>query len=161
VARRPFPSCYTARAFACFHAFGSEQAMIRLALSAFLILSAARVARAADAPAQADPADKAVPLSTLARLPVKEITVFKDGHSFVLHQGTMPTDADGHVILDNLPTPILGTFWPYAADKTAKLHSVVAGRRTVRADRTALTMHELIEANTGAEVLLTERGATY
>ena len=29
-----------------------------------------------------------------ASMPVKEITIFKDGHAFVLHEGEMPTDAD-------------------------------------------------------------------
>ena len=37
------------------------------------------------------------PLAALARMPVKEITVFKDGHAFVLHEGTLPTDAAGNV----------------------------------------------------------------
>ena len=52
------------------------------------------------------------PLKALARLPVKEITVFKDGHAFVLHSGRMPTDAAGQVVLDYLPSPVIGTFWP-------------------------------------------------
>src|SRR5579859_5310063 len=42
-------------------------------------------------------ADPAAPLSALAKMPVKEITVFKDGHAFVLHEGKMPTDAKGDV----------------------------------------------------------------
>ena len=46
-----------------------------------------------------------------ANMPVKEITIFKDGHAFVLHEGEMPTDTDGNVIIDNLPKPIIGTFW--------------------------------------------------
>lgn len=31
-------------------------------------------------------AESAAPLSALAEMPVKEITVFKDGHAFVLHE---------------------------------------------------------------------------
>ena len=47
---------------------------------------------------------KAVALSKVATMPVKEVTVFKDGHAFVLHEGRMTTDASGNVVLDNLPT---------------------------------------------------------
>ena len=42
-------------------------------------------------------APRAVPLRALARMPVKEVTVFKDGHAFVLHEGNMPTDGSGNV----------------------------------------------------------------
>jgi len=64
---------------------------------------------------------KAAPLEALAQMPVKEVTVFKDGHAMVLHEGEMPTDADGNVLLDYLPTPLLGTFWPYVIEKGVKL----------------------------------------
>ncbi|HEY7116319.1 MAG TPA: hypothetical protein VH475_07025, partial [Tepidisphaeraceae bacterium] len=101
-------------------------------------------------------AEPATPLTALARMPVKEVTVFKDGHAFVLHSGTMPTDAAGNVVLDALPQPVLGTFWPYSADKNAKLSAVTASTRKVKLDRTALSVRELIEANVGAAVIVTE-----
>ncbi len=96
-------------------------------------------------------------LSALARMPVKEITVFKDGHVFVLHEGAMPVDQSGNVLMDYLPAPVLGTFWPYSADKAVKLSSVVASQRRVKIEQTALNLAELIEANTGAEVIISER----
>jgi hypothetical protein len=102
-------------------------------------------------------ADEAAPLGALARMPVKEVTVFKDGHAFVLHQGTMPTDEAGNIILDQLPTPVMGTFWPFSSEKNAPLISVTAGRKRVRVERTALTLRELLEANPGADVSITER----
>ena len=71
-------------------------------------------------PVWADSTDKVSGI-TLANMPVKEVTVFKDGHAFVLHEGSMPTDADGNVVLDYLPTPIIGTFWSYSAQTNAKL----------------------------------------
>ena len=40
-------------------------------------------------------AEPAQPLGALAKMPVKEVTVFKDGHAYVIHQGQMPTDAKG------------------------------------------------------------------
>jgi hypothetical protein len=67
----------------------------------------------------------------------------------------MPTDA-GNVVLDYLPTPILGTFWPFSVGDQARLEAVVAGQRKVMIERTALTVRDLIEANVGASVFVTE-----
>ena len=78
--------------------------MVRSLLAAVLIVVGA-------APGRAEPP---TPNAALARMPVKEVTVFKDGHAYVVHEGAMPTDAAGNVLLDLLPTPVLGTFWPYA-----------------------------------------------
>ena len=100
--------------------------------------------------------DEAPPLSALARMPVREVTVFKDGHAWVLHQGRMPTDAGGNVLMDYLPAPVLGTFWPYTTEKNAKLVAAVAGQRRVTVERTPLSIRELIEANPGAAVTITE-----
>ena len=103
-------------------------------------------------------AEKAAPLGALGRMPVKEVTVFKDGHAFVLNEGKLPVDAAGNVQLDDLPTPVLGTFWPYSAGKAAKLQAVVAGQRRILVERTALSLRELIEANAGASATITETG---
>jgi hypothetical protein len=104
-------------------------------------------------------AEEAAPLGALARMPVKEVTVFKDGHAFLLHQGRMPTDPAGNVLLDYLPAPVLGTFWPYSSEKGVVLSAVVAGQRRVLVQRTALTIQELIEGNAGATVMVTESPA--
>lgn len=101
-------------------------------------------------------ADRAEPLSALSKMPVKEITVFKDGHTLVLHEGTMPTDANGYVQMDYLPTPVIGTFWPYSTEKGVKLDAVVASPRKVLVTRTALSLRELLESNPGAEVRITQ-----
>ncbi len=106
-------------------------------------------------------AEQSVALNTLARMPAREITVFKDGHAFILHEGEMPTDSGGNVVLDYLPTPVIGTFWPYSSDPDAKLTAVVAGRRKVSIEQTALNLRELLEANIGAAALITESGKTY
>ena len=115
---------------------------------ASVVLVICTLSTAAQAPA---------PLAALARMPVREVTVFKDGHAFVLHEGTLPTDAAGHVLMDYLPTPVLGTFWPYSSNQDAKLVGVVAGQRRVRVDQTALTLAELIAGNAGAEAIITEK----
>jgi hypothetical protein len=96
--------------------------------------------------------------AAFANMPVKEITVFKDGHAFVLHEGKMPVDSDGNVTIDYLPRPIIGTFWAYSADANAKLTGVVSHKRIVPVERTALTIPELIEGNIGAKVRIVEAG---
>ena len=103
-------------------------------------------------------AEKAAPLGALGRMPVKEVTVFKDGHAFVLHEGRMPVSGGGTVQMDYLPCPVLGTFWPYSASRGTKLTAVVAGQRRVLVERTALNLLELLEANTGANAVITEAG---
>jgi hypothetical protein len=112
------------------------------------LLSLALVACAVSAAAQGN---------TLSKMPVREVTVFKDGHAFVLNEGNLPVSADGSVALDGLPAPVLGTFWPYSAEKAAALRSVVAGQKRVTTHRSPLHLAEFIEANTGAEVIVTEK----
>lgn len=106
-------------------------------------------------------AEKSAHLNTFAKLPIKELTVFKDGHAFVAHEGKMPTDEKGNVVMDYLPTPVIGTFWPYVAERGAKLTSVVAGQKRVLVDHTALSLPEILEANIGAEALIWENGTNY
>ena len=101
--------------------------------------------------------ETAIPLEATEQLPIKEVTIFKDGHTFVLHEGLMPVDAQGNVVMDYLPAPVLGTFWPYSNQKDATLRSVTAGKKKVSTQKTALTIRELVEANIGAEVIVTEK----
>jgi hypothetical protein len=96
------------------------------------------------------PVDK----QALGHIPVREVTVFKDGHAFVLHEGDMPVSDTGIVHLDQLPSPVIGTFWPYAAGEGVTLKSVVAGKRAVKSQQTALTIRDLLKANIGAKVHL-------
>jgi hypothetical protein len=93
---------------------------------------------------------------SLTRMPVKEITVFKDGHALLIHEGLMSTASDGSVIVENLPRPVLGTFFPYSLDKNARLESVTAGRRKIDKEQTALTTAQLVAANIGALVHIDE-----
>jgi hypothetical protein len=113
--------------------------MLRIAIATLALCSAAAV-RADDAPA-ASPA-----------LPIREVTVFKDGHALVLHEGEMPVGDAGDVVIDGLPAPVMGSFWPYSADPAATLSGVVAGRQNVRVERDALTIPDLLQANKGAQL---------
>jgi hypothetical protein len=89
-----------------------------------------------------------------SRLPVREVTVFKDGHAFVLREGTAAVGEGGRVVLDDLPNPVLGTFWPYAAPGSGapSLRSVIAARENVAAARDAAGIPDLLAANVGASV---------
>jgi hypothetical protein len=103
-------------------------------------------------------AEPATPLQALSQMPVTELTVFKDGHALVLHAGDMPVDEHGNVVMDYLPAPVLGTFWPFSNDPNAKLVATVAGQRRVSVKRTAMGLYELVLANIGARVTITESG---
>lgn len=92
----------------------------------------------------------------LASMPIREVTVFKDGHAFILHAGEVATDDEGNVLLDYLPTPVIGTFWPYADDPQAKLKAVSAGKQRVSLTKTALSIRDLLQANIGSRIEILE-----
>jgi len=123
-------------------------------LNQLLVLAAALCC---SLPALADPA---APLSALAQMPVRELTVFKNGYALVLHKGKMATDTNGNVQMDYLPTPVLGTFWPSSNEKDAGLSAVVSSRHKVLVSQTALSIPELLEANPRAEIRVTELKGT-
>jgi len=89
-------------------------------------------------------------------LPVREITVFKDGHAFVLREGDLPVQAGGMVTMTDLPNPILGTFWPYSRQSGVRLQSVTAERHREPQQQTANTIAEMVEANVGADAIVRE-----
>ncbi len=97
-----------------------------------------------------------LPTNAVSRLPIKELTVFKDGHAFVVRDGQAKVSTAGQVLLDELPTPILGTFWASSTEKNLKLASVTASQRIMSISRTALSIRELIEANPSAQAFITE-----
>lgn len=125
---------------------------MKRSLIAALALAAALLAPPARAGEQGD-----APPWRLTQLPVREVTVFKDGYALVTHQGTLPTDAAGDVTLDARAAPVLGTFWPFPTTAGVQLKSSGVERRRVTLERTALSLQEMIEANPGAEVNVTEK----
>ena len=110
------------------------------------------------APQISNAREVAVPLQEIAPLPVREVTIFKDGHAFVLQEGEMPAN-NGEVVLDDLPTPVLGTFWAYA--NGAKLNSVTALRQLIGVNRTAQNLRDLLKANVGAQISVREGEKRY
>lgn len=97
-----------------------------------------------------------VAAGALERLPVREVTVFKDGHAYVIHEGNLSVHADGAVRMDYLPNPILGAFWVYSTEARKPVRQVTASVQRVKIERTALTIPELISANVGADVTVQE-----
>jgi len=93
------------------------------------------------------------PDSASTVMPVREVTVFKDGHAYVLREQPLASDADGRVVLDELPVPVLGTFWPYATGGARLVHAK-AGREEVVNEVDALDLRQLIEANAGKRARL-------
>ncbi|MBP8606303.1 MAG: hypothetical protein KBI46_10765 [Phycisphaerae bacterium] len=90
------------------------------------------------------------------KLPVKEVTIFKDGHAYILHEGKMKTDSQGNIPLDSLPNPVMGTFWAYSAEPKAVLTSVVSSREELDAECTALTLEDLLKGNLSKNTLIKE-----
>jgi hypothetical protein len=119
-------------------------------------LATLAVALAALAPPSA--AEEAEPAAPLSDLPIREVTVFKDGHAFVVHHGKVPVDARGDAVVDELPSPVLGTFWPFATGDRARLRSVVAGKRKFTTSRPIAGIADTIEANPGVRVWVREAG---
>ncbi|MBI5851678.1 MAG: hypothetical protein HZB39_11735 [Planctomycetes bacterium] len=89
------------------------------------------------------------------KLPVREVTVFKDGHAYLLREMPLDPKAGGRVVLDELPIPVLGTFWPYASGG-ARLVSAKAGRETVAEDLPAVDLRQLARANLGKDVVIVD-----
>jgi hypothetical protein len=100
--------------------------------------------------------DPPPPSTSANRLPVRSVTVFKDGHAFVAQEGAAAIDASGDVLLDQLPSPVLGTFWTYSANTNARVTSVTAGQRITSIERTAMNLREMIAANPNSSVVIEE-----
>ncbi|MCA9061920.1 MAG: hypothetical protein KDA96_02645 [Planctomycetaceae bacterium] len=94
-------------------------------------------------------------------LPIREISVFKDGHAFVMHQGPVTPDRSGTAALENVPTPILGTFWIRSDEADRPLLSASAGQRDIATSQPAKRVRDFLYANSGAEVLVEEGELKY
>jgi hypothetical protein len=87
------------------------------------------------------------------KMPVREVTVFKDGHAYVVRDTALPADGKGQIVLDELPAPVLGTFWPFASDG-ARLVSAKAGRETTSTETAATDLRQFARANVGKDVVV-------
>ncbi|MCA8963991.1 MAG: hypothetical protein KDC48_03860 [Planctomycetes bacterium] len=122
--------------------------LYRAPLSSWLSVGLVAATAICQQPAQ-QPAPQ--PARAASKLPVREVTVFKDGHAYLIRE--MPLAAAGRqrIVLDELPAPVLGTFWPYASGG-GKLISAVAGRQEVDEEVPAVDMRQIARANVGKDV---------
>ena len=94
--------------------------------------------------------------SVAAALPVVEATVFKDGHAYLVRETSLSPEAQGRVVLEQLPVPVLGTFWPYAAGG-GKLVCAKAGRDEITELQQALDLRQIARANVGKDVVVVDQ----
>ncbi len=85
---------------------------------------------------------------TLKQLPIREVTIFKDGTSWIRHQGELRATS-GNVALDGLPSPVLGTFWASSESDEYQIAAVRAHRRSIRKEIAAVTLRDLLASNVG------------
>lgn len=104
------------------------------------------------------PAEMADQAYALKDIPIREMTVFKDGHAFVMHEGQVALGEYGEVDLDYLPSPVMGTFWPFLQQEGLHLAGVVAGEKMVTEEVEADRLEHLLQSNIGAECLIKENG---
>jgi hypothetical protein len=84
---------------------------------------------------------------------VTDVTVFKDGHALIMARAKAKLDG-GWCRTREVPAPVLGTFWAFAADDKNAVDFVRAGTVELKEERACLTMEEIIQANAGKSVSL-------
>lgn len=115
---------------------------IRMRTPAFAIVSSFAAFAMAQQPAR---------LAT-EQLPVREVTAFKDGHAYVVREAPLPAGTDS-LVIDELPVPVLGTFWPFATGG-ASLLSARAGTETVKETKTAIDLRQVVKGNVGKDAIV-------
>ncbi len=96
--------------------------------------------------------------SALEGLPVRDVTIFKDGHAWVRHEGEVVLDGQGRSTFDELPAAVLGTFWAGGGGEGVELVSATSGKRETRSEpMPAGSLPELLAANAGKRVRIVER----
>jgi hypothetical protein len=88
---------------------------------------------------------------------LKRVALFKNGFAFFVREGTL-TDARKAVLLGPFAAPAHGTFW-VSTPSRAQLASVIAREVMVPRKIEARTTYELLRANVGKSVVLSEYGS--
>lgn len=87
-----------------------------------------------------------------ADLPVREVTVFKDGHAMLVHEGTVELGEGGVVTVADLPVPVLASFLPYAEGDGLVVDRVRKRRVEREEARRPESLAEALAASVGEEV---------
>lgn len=88
---------------------------------------------------------------TAQNLPVRTVTVFKNGRSLLQKSGRAPLQ-DGRYTITELPAALFGTFWVGSAD--GSLQSVFSVLDSVDAPRLDLGVHDILRKNLGKPLRL-------
>lgn len=86
---------------------------------------------------------------------ITDVTVFKDGHALVMARGPAKLE-NGWCRTRDVPSPLLGAFWTFAADEGAEVDFVKAGFVEAEESRPCLTFEEIIQANIGKKAVIVE-----
>lgn len=86
---------------------------------------------------------------------ITDVTVFKDGHALVMAKGAARLE-NGWCRTRDVPSPLLGAFWTFAADEGAEVDFVKAGFVEAEESRPCLTFEEIIQANIGKKAVIVE-----
>jgi hypothetical protein len=87
---------------------------------------------------------------------ITDLTVFKDGHVLVMARGEADLK-DGWCRTREVPVPVLGTFWSFVERDGAQIDFVKAGMVEATETRPCLTFEEILKANVGKQVTITEQ----
>ncbi len=91
-------------------------------------------------------------------LPVLEtkpesIVIFKNGLGFFVREGEVSL-SNGWAVTEEVPDATLGTFWVSSPEENSHIEEVIAFKEEVKTGQDAISMDELLEANTGKKVIL-------
>ncbi|MCL1865552.1 MAG: hypothetical protein FWF73_07055 [Spirochaetes bacterium] len=103
----------------------------------------------------------AVSLNAQSVLKTKSISIFKDGKSFVIKEGSVPAK-DREYMLDKIPNALMGTFW--FSGKNSYIKQVVSSQQQIDepVERKANSFSDLLFANKDKEIVITTNdGKTY
>lgn len=87
---------------------------------------------------------------------VTHVTAFKDGHALVMARGKA-TLQDGWCRTTEVPAPLLGAFWGFVSDEKLRVDRISAELVETQESRPCLSLDEMIEANAGKDVVITEK----
>ena len=87
---------------------------------------------------------------------VTDLTIFKDGHVLVMAKAEAELDG-GWCRTRDVPVPVLGTFWSFVEQEGSQVDIVKAGMVDAKETRPCLTFEEIMQANVGKTVTITEQ----
>ena len=99
-----------------------------------------------------------IPLFCFAQLRPQSIAVFKNGQSFVIRSGKVPTPQGKFTLRDDLPSALFGTLWFDAADGDIASVTAFQDSVSVKKEVGLADFGLLLRENEGASVALRRKG---